>query len=135
MNKIYFLFLIVFFPSCATTINYLGNSYTPTKDPDLYVSEKSIERPYKIVGKGYPRIRAFGHIPEKIQQKVLEKAKKIGADAVLVQDYYTLNTGANISSFYRSDSLGKGLITIGNSTVTNTGLSEFIVFFLKYTDH
>ena len=135
MNKIYFSFFIMLFSSCVTTINYLGNNYTPTKDPDLYVSEKSIERPYKIVGKGYPHLRLFGHSPEKIQQKVLEKAKRIGADAVLVQDYYMPDRGANINSFYRTDSLGKGLITIGNSTITNTRSSEFIIFFLKYTDH
>ena len=133
MNKIYFSFSIILISSCTTTINYLGNSYTPTKDPDLYVTEKSIDRPYKIVGKGYPRFRFFGHSPEKIQHKALEKAKKKGADAVIIQDYYIPNTGASINSFYRSDSLGKGLITVGNSTVTNTGSSGFIIFFIKYT--
>ncbi len=135
MNKIYFLLLIILLSSCTTTINYLGNSYTPTRNPDLYVTEKSIDRPYKIVGKGYPRFRLFGHSPEKIQRKALEKAKKKGADAVLIQDYYIPNTGTNINSFYRSDSLGKGLITVGNSTVSSMGSSGFTIFFLKYTNH
>jgi hypothetical protein len=132
MNKIYF-FILIIFSSCTTTIDYLGRSYAPTKDPDLYVSGESIERPYKIVGKGYAHLRAFGRSPERIQQKILEKAKSKGADAVLVQDYYLPNADANVTSFYRSDSLGKGLVTTGNSSISSFGNVGYTILFLKYT--
>ena len=134
MNKIYFVFLFILLCSCSMEIKYLGTSYEPTKEPDFYVDAESIDRPYKIIGKGYPHMTAFNHAIEKLQRKALEKAKKKGADAVLINDYYISNTGASINSTYRSDSLGKGLITFGNSTVTNTGSSGFTILFLKYTD-
>jgi hypothetical protein len=133
MNKIYFSIFIIF-SSCTTTIDYIGNSYAPTQKPDLYVSGESIERPYKIVGKGYAHLRAFGRSPESIQQKILDKAKAKGADAVLVQDYYLPNADANVSSYYRSDSLGKGLITTGNSSISSSGNLAYTILFLKYTN-
>jgi hypothetical protein len=136
MNKIYFFLLIVSFSSCLPRISYLGNSYAPTKEPDLYVDEKSIERPYKIIGKGYPE--RFALFPaELLQKKALQKAKGKGADAVLITDYFVQSAVANISSVYRTDSLGKGLITTGNSTLSNGNQvdTKFIILFLKYTDH
>jgi hypothetical protein len=54
MNKIYPLFLMIFFSSCSPHINYLGNSFPSTKEPDFFVDERSIDKPYKIIGKGYP---------------------------------------------------------------------------------
>jgi hypothetical protein len=136
MNKIYFFFLMIFFSSCLPKISYLGNSYSPTKEPDFYVDEKSIERPYKIIGKGYPE--RFGLYPlEVLQRKALTKAKDKGADAILIQDYFIQNTVATVNSIYRTDSLGKGLITTGSSVLSNgnSDYTRFIVLFLKYTDH
>lgn len=135
MNKIYFLPL-VFLSSCFPAINYLGNSYPSTSNPDLFVDERSIERPYKIIGKGYPD--GFGLLPvETLQKKVLETAKRKGADAVLIQDYIMANPVASMNSVYRTDSLGKGLVTTGTSVISNGNSvsTRFIVLFLKYTDH
>jgi len=136
MYKIYPLFLVVLFSSCLPKISYMGNSYAPTKEPDFFVDETSIERPYKIVGKGYPE--RFGSLfLETMQKKALEKAKTKGADAVLIQDYFTYSGVGNIHSVYHSDSSGKGLLRTGSSAVTtdNLGSPQFIILFLKYTDH
>lgn len=146
MNKIYFSFLIILFFSCTTQskisyprISYLGNSYAPTKEADVYVDEKSIERPYKVIGKGYPDWGWGGssfsfHSVEMLQQRVVETAKTRGADAVLIQDYYIINNNAGINSFFRTDSIGKGAITVGNSTVSSTNSTGFVILFLKYKD-
>jgi len=126
---------VVSFSSCLPTINYLGNSYAATRDPDLFVDENSIERPYKIIGKGYPE--RFGSLAlESLQRKAIKKAKDKGADAVLVQDYYVVNTIASSNSSYR-DTSGKGLITTGNSVFVNgdCDYTRFVILFLKYTDH
>jgi hypothetical protein len=136
MYKIYLFFLVVLFSSCLPKISYLGNSYAPTKEPDFFVDETSIERPYKIMGKGYPE--RFGSLLlETMQKKAVEKAKTKGADAVLIQDYYVLNTFTTANSRYRSDSLGKEIITTGNSVIANSSYNDtrFVILFLKYTDH
>jgi hypothetical protein len=136
MNKIYFFFLLIALSSCLPRISYLGNSYTATKEPDLYVDGKNIERPYKIIGKGYPE--RFTLFPtELLQKKAIQKAKDKGADAVLIQDYLVQDAVASVNSVYRSDSVGKGLITTGSSTVANQNsvYTRFTILFLKYTDH
>jgi hypothetical protein len=49
MKKIYFLyFIILLFASCATRINYLGNSYAPTSNVAIFVTEDAIKN--KTVG-------------------------------------------------------------------------------------
>jgi hypothetical protein len=121
MNKIYFSFLVIFFSSCFPRINYIGNSFPPTKDPDFYVDEKSIDKPYRVIGKGYPD--ATGSLALKtLQKKAIEKAKKKGADAVLVLDYIGQVASANRSTVYQ----GKGIIGFDYET-------QFVILFLKYT--
>ena len=131
MNKIYPLFLMIFFSSCFPSINYLGDSFPSTKEPDFYVDEKSIDKPYKIVGKGYPN--GFGSLTLKtLQKKAIEKAKKKGADAVLVQDYFIQAAVANSSTIYHNGE-GKGIA--GNSTFSGGSVdTQFIILFLKYTE-
>jgi len=133
MNKIYISLLLFFLSSCLPRISYLGNSYSSTKEPDFYVEEKNITRPYQIIGKGYPQ--RFALFPaELLQRKAIQKAKDKGADAVLIQDFFVRNDLANISSVYRADSAGKAFLA---TPISDAGDFEtrFIILFLKYTDH
>ncbi len=133
MNKIYFSLLVILFSSCVPHINYIGNSFPSTKEPDFFVDEKSIDKPYKIIGKGYPN--GVGSLTLKaLQKKAIEKAKTKGADAVLVQDYFVQAAIGNSSTIYHTDAGGKGIT--GNSTLsTGNGVdTQFIILFLKYTD-
>src|SRR4030095_5748864 len=108
MNKIYFVLFMFFFSSCLPHINYLGNSFPPTKEPDFYVDERSIDKPYKIIGKGYPN--GVGVLTLKtLQKKAIEKAKKKGAEAVLVQDYFVQAAVTNSSTIYHMTAMEKEL--------------------------
>ncbi len=100
MKKIYFLyFIILLIASCAPRIKYLGNSYSPTSQVDVFVSEDAIKKNYGIVGKGYVQNGGlYKQRIEKIQNKAVEKAKQKGVDGVLIQEYYVPNTGTSISS-------------------------------------
>lgn len=52
MIKLYSLLLSVLLTSCFTPAhNYLGNSYTPTKDVDVYVDASAIKRAYSVMGR------------------------------------------------------------------------------------
>ncbi len=139
MKKIYFVyFIILLFASCATRINYLGNSYAPTSNVDIFVTEDAIKKNYDVVGKGYVKhayYTSFSGKAEKIQRLVVEKAKKKGVDAVLIKEYYVPNTGTSISSVSRSDSLFKGLVTIGNTHIQSTGSGGVTIQFLKYSQN
>jgi hypothetical protein len=134
MYKIYFC-LVILFSSCLPQINYLGNSYPPTTNPDFFVDEKSIERPYKIIGKGYPEYVGSLFL-ETIQKKAIEKAKSKGADAVLIQDYLVQDYVSGTHPVYHIDSAGRHIVT-GTSTLAtvHSDSPQFIIYFLKYTDH
>ena len=122
MYKIYFAVLMVLLSSCSQHISYMGNSYPATKAPDFYVDEKSINKPYKVIGKGYPD--GIGSLAIRtLQKKAIEKAKKMGADAVLVQDYLAQTSVANRSTVHQ----GKAVIGFDYDT-------QFVLLFLKYTD-
>jgi hypothetical protein len=132
MKKLYsYVPTIFLFCSCSTTLNYLGNNYDPTQKVDVFVDESAVKRSYDIVGKGYVKSTMFTK-PEHVQFKAIQTAKKKGADAVLIKDYYLPFPKSSIQTTLLSDSLGKSLITIGNSSVRPDLSSEFIVFFLKY---
>lgn len=123
--------LLLFFASCTTRITYIGSSSKPTQQVDVFVDESSVKKQYEIVGKGYTHTGLFTKV-EMIQTKAVAQAKKKGANAVLIKDYYIPNTGAAINSITRTDSVGRGAISIGSATVQQTGSSGFTVLFLKY---
>ncbi len=139
MKKIYFLyFIILLFASCATRINYLGNTYAPTSNVDIFVTEDAIKKNYDVVGKGfvkYAYYTDFNGKAEKIQRLVVEKAKKKGVDAVLITEYFVPNTGTSINTISRSDSIAKGMITIGNTQIQSTGTGGISIQFLKYSQN
>jgi hypothetical protein len=134
MKKIYFYSsLILLFSSCSPRINYVGGTSEPTSQVDVFVDEGAIKKDYDIIGKGYVHGLAIHLRIEKVQSKAIEKARKKGADAVLIQDYYIPNTGTSVSSTARKDSVGKGVVTIRNTNIQSTGDSGFNIYFLKYT--
>ena len=72
------------FTACKPTIDYLGNAYAPTSNVEISFDPQDIQRSYKIMGKmensGNP-----GELDraQAVQAVMLEKAKSVGADAIL----------------------------------------------------
>ncbi len=134
MIKYYTLLLILFY-SCGTKLNYLGSSYTPSKNVDVYVDASAIKKPYTIIGKGY-MVYGYGFDSksriEDIQERAIKKAKEKGADAILFNDYYIKEDGASIHSVTKTDSIGKGLITVQSGSVGPVISSKRDILFLKY---
>lgn len=133
MKKCYFLLFIPLLFACnfGTKISYIGNTFQPTQHVDVYVDESAVTNNYTVIGKGYIRRSYFSNV-EEIQKKSVEKAKEKGADAVLIKDYYIPNTSAAINTTMHTDSVGKGTVSVGQTTVQQTGSSGFNVLFLKY---
>jgi len=127
------VFISLSFISCGTRINYLGNSSAPTKNVDVFVDASAIKKPYTIVGKGYMEGFSLSkRAIEKMQKKALQKAKEKGADAILFQDYYMQENGTGIYSVSKSDSVGKGLVTVQNGSLSPIVTSKTDILFLKY---
>ena len=68
--------------SCAH-VNYIGKSFEPTSDVDVYFSKEEIEREYVIIGHAIGSGQLFVS-NDKIGRKLREKAMANGADAILI---------------------------------------------------
>jgi hypothetical protein len=132
MKKIYSPFFCILLFSCAPKIHYVGQASPATKKVDVYISESSIKKNYQLIGQGYLNIWAAHSKPDKIQKLAEETAMKKGADAIIITDYYYQTAGQSISSTYLTDSVGKGVITTGNTTISPMSFSGFRIFFVKY---
>ena len=134
MNKIYSLLICFTFFSCAAKIHYVGQASPSTENVDVYINESSIKKNYELIGQGYLNVWAAHSNPDKLQKLAEETAMKKGADAVIITDYFTPNTGQSISTIYKTDSVGKGVVTTGNTTISPTSSSGFRIFFVKYVN-
>jgi hypothetical protein len=134
MKLLYTTIILLFTSACATRLHYIGNSFTPSQSVDLYVDPSSIEKPYTIVGKGYIKegMGSTNYI-KRIQPLAINKAKQKGADAVLIQDFYTQGA-ADLHTLSRTDSVGKGTVTVGNTSLLQPNFQNFTVLFLKYKE-
>jgi hypothetical protein len=121
--------------SCGSHLNYLGSSYSPTKNVDVYVDASAIKHPYTIVGKGYMEYGVGGYSKssiEKMQAKAIQKAKSKGADAILFQDYYFKDNGASMQTVTKADSVGKSLLSVQTGNINPVISSRTDILFLKY---
>ena len=67
---------------CAT-IDYVGESYSPTTHVDLFFSEDQVPHEYKVIG----QVRASGDqyvTAAGLHRKMMARAQECGADAVII---------------------------------------------------
>ncbi len=68
---------------CGPSIQYIGKTYPPTTNVDIYFNPADVKKPYetigKVDGKAWP-LSGF----DKIQESIVKEAKKRGADAVII---------------------------------------------------
>jgi hypothetical protein len=77
-----FVLLLFLVLGCAH-INYVGKSYDPTDHIDVYYAPEDITREYTVMGHAIGGGQLLVST-SKIQNKLIEKAKSKGADAVLI---------------------------------------------------
>ena len=134
MKKSYLLFLPLFIFSCSTRIQYIGKSYRPDKEPEIFVTESAIKRPYSVIGRGYIKtgIYSRGVNWNKVQRKAIEQGSRHGADAVLIVQLNAVSPLPAVRTFAISDSIGKSL-EIHSRTETYYPVSTWHdILFLKY---
>ena len=131
MIKFYPLLLSFLFCSCIThQQGYLGSSYTPTKNVDVFVDVSTIKKSYTIMGKTFIETDAFTNL-ERVQQKAVEKAKQKGADAILFQDYL-FQDGGTIQTVSRPDSNKSSSVRVRTTTTSAIVARRLDILFLKY---
>ena len=88
---------IILFALCAfiggcTTTDYLGKTYPPTQRADVFFSPQDVRRSYEVMGE--IRAQADDIVSfQSIQQKLVQEAMQKGADAILIKNFHTIQTG------------------------------------------
>jgi len=133
MKKLYFVVLpAMLLTACATRVDYVGNSYAPTQKVDVFVTQQAVAQPFDVIGKGYAHLpTAFSNV-EKMQKKAIEKAKRKGADAVIIEDYFVLATDNSVTTSMVSDSSSRLRIGVGSSSEHPSVTSGFQILFIRY---
>ncbi|MCB9059660.1 MAG: hypothetical protein H6627_13915 [Calditrichae bacterium] len=80
------LSFLLILTSC-THFNYIGDSYSPTKDVMIYFSEKEIKSEYRIMGHAVVAGEINVSVDD-LKQRLIKEAKENGADAILIKDIY-----------------------------------------------
>ncbi len=120
-----------FVAACAH-VDYVGKSYTPTSRVEIFFSEEDVAEPYEVMGKVLAT-GGDGVSAEKIQDKIMEKAQKKGADAVVILELDQYESGENTRYHETTRERRPGKTTTsGGSSTRSTTKKEVTALFLKY---
>jgi len=130
MIKFYLLLISFVCFSCSVHQHgYLGSSYAPTKNVDVFVDASSIKKSYAIIGKTYVETDGFTNL-DRIQQNAIEKAKGKGANAILFQDYL-FQDGTTVQTVSKRDSSTSSSVRVRTTTIPVV-TTRLDILFLKY---
>ena len=78
---------------CSPRVEYVGKSYAPTSNVDIYLDPADIDRDYEVMGAA--EIKNEGTIKfDKLQESAMESAMQHGADAVLIESMDEVSSGS-----------------------------------------
>jgi hypothetical protein len=122
--------------SC-TKIDYVGRSYPPTTNVDIYFSMDDVKGSYEVMGHLTATAGSFTST-EKMQEKILEKAREKGADAVVILglDVYIKDGGSSWSETTETTETTDGVKTTrsGSESSNDEEMKEIAARFIKYTN-
>ena len=124
MKKVTYLLLIILVAAAGCTkIDYVGEEYPPTAHVEQFFSANDVTREYKVMG--YIVASAPDMVSaEKMRKKLIEKAQKVGADAVIIEGLERYTAGSNTSytetSQEKTDKKGKTKTVTSGSSSTNS---------------
>ena len=110
--------LPVLVSSCAH-LDYAGESFPPTQHVDLFFSEANVGREYMVIGE----LTGTGDqlvSTQKLQDKMVEKAREKGADGVVILGLEHFQSGESTSY---TENTTQGKTKKGKTVTTTTGSS------------
>lgn len=117
---------------CVST-DYIGKTYAPTSQVDLYFDDADVEKPYEAMGE--VRVEAdknFFVKSKKMQEKLLKLAREKGADGVIVAPMAIRSTGSTETTTGAITPDKKGAQTNSTTTTTAQEVKELRGLLIKY---
>lgn len=102
------IFLTTLLISCSPHADYIGKTYAPTTNVDIYMDLNEIKKDYEIMGEIKVQEDLFAGGTAKLQEKLIEEAKMKGADAVFIEglDEVVVNTTSTTQGAVKDDKKG-----------------------------
>jgi len=124
---------LVFFISGCATVDYVGDTFTPTNHVDMYFDAKDIPRPYKVMGHMTLDESEFAD-SQNMQEDMKKEAMARGGDAILFTGVQKIQTGVVTNWQDTGKTKGKHNYDTGTSTSQVQRQKEMTGSLLKYTD-
>ena len=138
IGKLFLITLAVLLTVSCTKIDYVGRSYAPTANVDVYFSLDDIKGSYEVMGHLTATAGSFTS-SEDMQEKIIEKAREKGADAVVILglDHYVKDGGSSWSETTETKDTGDGTktTTSGSQSSNTEEMKEIKARFIKYKEH
>lgn len=121
---------LLFIAACAH-VDYIGESYPPTPQVDVFFAEKDVPRDYRVMGKVLAQANELVSA-EKLQAKIMKKAQEKGADAVVLTGLDRYKSGENTDYHETTENKGRKTTTHGHSSTSSEEKKEIQAIFIKY---
>jgi ABC-type sugar transport system substrate-binding protein len=111
---------LLFLAACAPS--YLGKTYSPTQNVDIYLDQADIKKPYTIMGNTETEVML--KTTERTQQELIDLAKAKGADGIILSSSEEVtSTTASTSG---TDKKGRKENEHNSTTTTSTSKTKKI---------
>ena len=135
MKRVVLSLVLILLVIGCTKIDYVGEEYPPTTHVDLYFTMDDVERDYKIMGHAVASADDVVSA-EKMQKKLMEEARKKGADGIVILglERYLAGESTTFSETSDTKDTKKGSRTTTTAT-TKTEVKEkkeIKATFIKY---
>lgn len=126
-----FIILSALLFSCGDRIIYYGRSYPPTLQADIYFRESDVTEPNEIMGKATLEV-SYKKNSDKVQDKLMKRAQKKGADAIIFDDISLTTTGAATGGAVAGAGRRRGFLGIFGSKTRYSRGQQVKATLLKY---
>lgn len=114
------LLIIAICITACTKIDYIGEEYPPTTHVDLFFDMDDVTREHKVMGHLIATADDMVSA-EKMQKKMMKKAREKGADAIVITGFEKFRSGETTS--YK-ETTEEGQTKKGNLKTTTTATSS-----------
>ncbi len=84
MKNLVLLSIAILISACSPTMNYLGDTFPPTNDIDIFYDQGDIKKDYRVIGQlSGDNINNAINSLEKVKSGMIEEAKMRGANGIL----------------------------------------------------
>ncbi len=86
MSRLRIAAVLSLLASGCVSVDYVGKTYPPTTNVELFMSDADVERPYEVMGEVRAQVDTipFSNPAQQLQDKLMAEARAKGADAIVL---------------------------------------------------